>query len=92
MSRTIEKTLLVLMILLGGILMTNGLTAEDDAIAIIGTIFAATGLIGTLLVTVIEKIELGAAAIVAGLISEDWGKSLDKAVKREMKKKEKKND
>lgn len=72
--------------------MANGLMAENDAIAIIGAIFSTGGLIASLLTTIIEKLEIGTAAIVAGLISEDWGKSLDKAVKREMKKKEKKND
>lgn len=71
--------------------MANGLLAENDAIAIIGTIFSAAGLIASLLTTIIEKLEIGTAAIVAGLISEDWGQALDKAVKREIKKKEKKN-
>lgn len=92
MSRTIEKTLLILMILLGGVLMANGMMADNDAAAIIGTIFSAAGLIASLLVAIIEKLEIGTAAIVAGLISKDWGQELDKAVKREMKKKEKKND
>lgn len=72
--------------------MANGLMAENDTIAIIGTIFSAAGLIASLLTAIIEKMEIGTAAIVAGLINKDWGQALDKAVKREMKKKEKKND
>lgn len=92
MKNEIIKTTFTFAVLLGVIMGYDASARQNTIEAIFGAATILGGLIGIMLERIVQRIEITGAAIVAGLIDKDWAETLDKAVKREMKNKEKKND
>lgn len=91
MKNEIIKTTFLIGVSLGAILAIDATNRQNTIEAIIGAALIMTGLLSMELERIIDRIEITGAAVVAGLIDKDWAEMLDKAVKREMKNKEKKN-
>lgn len=92
MKNEIIKTTFTFAVLLGVIMGYDASARQSTIEAIFGAATILGGLIGIMLERIVQRIEITGAAIVAALINKDWGETLNRAVKREMKNKEKKND
>lgn len=92
MKNEIIKTTFTFAVLLGVIMGYDASARQNTIEAIFGAATILGGLIGIMLERIVQRIEITGAAIVAALINKDWGETLNRAVKREMKSKEKKND
>lgn len=92
MKNEIIKTTFTFAVLLGVIMGYDASARQNTIEAIFGAATILGGLIGIMLERIVQRIEITGAAIVAALINKDWGETLNRAVKREMKNKEKKND
>lgn len=94
MREQLEGTFAAAAAILGAITATHGLLSGNTNATIVGAACLIVGVLGAELISIRESIQRTGEAIVASLISEDFGKSLDKLAKREMKKlkEEAKND
>lgn len=82
----------VILTFLGAAVALMGVSHNDINAVIIGAITAATGLIITILASLIESIQLGVAAIVGATASKDFKGAIDKLVKDHKKKMKEQND
>ena len=82
----------VILTFLGAAVTVMGVSNNDTNAVIIGCIATATGMIITILASVIESIQLGVAAIVAATASKDFKGTIDKLVKDHKKKMKEQND
>lgn len=92
MKNEIIKTTFLVGVSLGAIVAIDATNRQNTIEAIIGAVLIMSGLLSIELERIVQRIEITGAAIVAALINKDWGETLNRAVKREMKSKEKKND
>lgn len=77
---------------LGAAVAVMGVDHNDTNAVIIGSITAATGMIITILASVIESIQLGFAAIVGATASKEFKGTIDKLIKDHKKKMKEQND